>query len=749
MVLCSHPGIRLRTVPLLVRRSRLRVVALCLSAVVVTGCAATSAAQTADTTSAGASSGLTVTTVANPYPQLVSGSDTLIRVTLPPAANQASLRVTEDGRNITSAFAAQPGGGLLGLATGLRRGTDVITAADGPDRASERITDHPITGPVFSGPQQEPFFCETTAFGLAAAKQPYCAAPTAVTYQYMDTAGQFEPLANPAQHPANLAHATVNGRQVPYIVRVETGTIDRAVYQIAALYDGSAPSPLHRDTSWNGKLVYTFGGGCNAGYHQGNQTGGVLENLMLSQGYAVASSTLNVLDQNCDIPLSAEAAMMVKEHFIDAYGPVQYTIGWGGSGGSIQQYAIADSYPGILNGIIPGYSFPDVLAITDEIPDCVLLDHFFASPGTSFSAAQQEAVAGFEQYETCVSADHVFGNRLTPAGSCNKPIMNPDDAIPASAEWNPVTNPDGVKCGAYQQMANQLGINPATGFANTTLDNTGVQYGLQALNDRQITPAQFITLNKDIGGLNYLGQPAAARMSASVRTITAAYRDDLVNSAALGLRDTPVIDQRVYFDLAGYLWDAHTTQWSFATRARLEQATGSAASQVIIENQPTTSEIGAASAYELQAMNQWLANIQADHSGRGLDEKVASDKPAGLADGCYLSATDRTTSPLTDPATGPCAAQYAVGSSPRQVAGEPLTSSVLKCQLRPVNFTAYKVTFTAAQKAELRAVFSGGVCDYHLPGVGQVAPLGPWLSYGDGSTGTFGHAPSPSPIGRP
>ena len=112
-----------------------------------------------------------------------------------------------------------------------------------------RITDHPVTGPVFSGPQQEPFFCEMAAFGLAPAKQPYCSAPTVVSYEHMDTSGQFEPLADPAAHPANLARATVGGRPVPYIVRLETGTIDRAVYQTAALYDGSAPSPLHWDSS--------------------------------------------------------------------------------------------------------------------------------------------------------------------------------------------------------------------------------------------------------------------------------------------------------------------------------------------------------------------------------------------------------------------------------------------------------------------------------------------------------------------
>jgi len=42
------------------------------------------------------------------------------------------------------------------------------------------------------------------------------------------------------------------------------------------LYDGDNPTPLVPDTSWNKGVVYTFGGGCNAGFHQGNSTGGVL-----------------------------------------------------------------------------------------------------------------------------------------------------------------------------------------------------------------------------------------------------------------------------------------------------------------------------------------------------------------------------------------------------------------------------------------------------------------------------------------
>src|SRR6185295_18782123 len=96
-------------------------------------------------------------------------------------------------------------------------------------------------------------------------------------------------------------------------------------------------------------------------------TGGVINDLFLAQGYAVASSTLNVLNNNCSPIISAEAAMMVKEHVIEAYGPVAHTIGWGGSGGAIQQYDIADAYPGILDGIVPSISFPDPVTTTGPV----------------------------------------------------------------------------------------------------------------------------------------------------------------------------------------------------------------------------------------------------------------------------------------------------------------------------------------------------------------------------------------------
>jgi len=679
----------------------------------------------------GTSSGfdrLAITTVSNPRPELISGGAVLVRVSVPGDARPDRVRVVANGHDVTSAFRVEPDHSLLGLVTGLREGRNELSASDGRHHAELRVRDHPITGPVFSGPQQVPFFCQTTAFGLAPAVQPLCSAPTVVAFAYKNTAGTFVPLADPTSRPADLAMATVNGRPVPYIIRVETGTIDRAVYQIAALYDGRSPSPLVPDTSWNGRLVYTFGGGCNAGYHQGASTGGVLNDLFLGQGYAVASSSLNVLDNNCSTIISAEAAMMVKEHFIDSYGPVAHTIGWGGSGGAIQQYEIADAYPGIVDGIVPGVSFPDPVSTSGPVDDCRLLDNFFAGPGASFTAAQRTAIAGYNDYESCVSWDKTFASRATATDSC-------DSAIPVSARWNPVTNPNGVKCNADEQLVNQLGRNPATGFVRSTLDSVGVQYGLGALRAGQITGAQFVALNAAIGGLDVTGKPQAARTAADPMALRAAYADDLINSGGAGLRDTPIIDQRIDLDLAGFGNDIHTTEWSFTMRQRLLRANGTAANQVIIENQPTTAELVAVSVYELNAMDRWLTAIDADHSWRELPAKVIADRPGDLGDGCYLSATQRILAPVTDPASGPCAAQYPVATNPRLVSGEPLAMNVLKCALVPLDFDSYPVTFTAAEKAQLRATFPTGVCDYRRPGVGAQRPISTWLSYGDERTG--------------
>ena len=62
-----------------------------------------------------------------------------------------------------------------------------------------------------------------------------------------------------------------------------------------------------------------------------------------SEGYAVAHSTGTVTGTHYNLNLSEETMMMVKDQFIKRYGTPEYTVGVGGSGGGIQQYAIGQS----------------------------------------------------------------------------------------------------------------------------------------------------------------------------------------------------------------------------------------------------------------------------------------------------------------------------------------------------------------------------------------------------------------------
>src|ERR1700689_1550073 len=156
--------------------------------------AAPTAAQAARPANSGPPDRLALVSVSNPRPELVSGGEVLVRVDVPQHTSPASIRVSADGHDVTASFQEQSDGSLLGLVTGLQIGRNRLVAVAHGQFASLDITDHSINGPVFSGKPQLPFFCETTAFGLAAAQMPECAAPTQVSFVYMSTSGAFTPL---------------------------------------------------------------------------------------------------------------------------------------------------------------------------------------------------------------------------------------------------------------------------------------------------------------------------------------------------------------------------------------------------------------------------------------------------------------------------------------------------------------------------------------------------------------------------
>ena len=213
----------------------------------------------------------------------------------------------------------------------------------------------------------------------------------------------------------------------------------------------------------------------------------MLREGLLEDGFAVTSATLNVFGQNCNDLLASETHMMVKEQFVERYGPPVYTIGTGGSGGSYQSHQTADNYPGVFDAIIVSSSFPDVTSATIfTLADSRLLHYYFTTtaPGT-FTKEQPRLVAGFGEWGSLPNLSRGAA-RIDPVFDSNVSLEEQGGEVSVEAlegeRYHPDTNPSGVRATVYDHTVNVYGVNPATGFAGRPLDNVGVQYGLSALN---------------------------------------------------------------------------------------------------------------------------------------------------------------------------------------------------------------------------------------------------------------------------
>ncbi|WP_329354786.1 DUF6351 family protein [Streptomyces anulatus] len=675
---------------------------------------------------------LRVTAVSS-RPGTVSGDDALIRVEVPASITADTVRVEVAGRDVTSDFRPSGDHALMGVVKELATGSSTFTArAQGADAGQLTVKNHPITGPVFAGPHEQPFICDTAEFktvtgvSLGPPLDADCSVGTRVDYMYRTTAGAFVPLPDENARPADLATATTStGRKVPYIVRVETGTINRAIYETAVLHEPNAgtPDPLQRGPGWNGRLVYGFGGGCNGGWYvQGRNTVGIMNDAYLSKGYGVASSSLNVFGNNCNDLLAAETMSMVKEHFVETYGEPAFTIGNGCSGGSYQTHQIADNYPGLLDGILSGCSFPDVgFGTIQTLSDAQLLNHYFknVAPDT-FTKEQQRAVSGFGMWESLGSLARASG-RIDPTVYC--PAQ-----LPQGQRYHPATNPDGARCDVYSHAVNVYGEVPETGKARRPLDNTGIQYGLDALNKGVIDMDRFIDLNRRIGGLDDDARPAAERTVADLKAVRLAYRTGRMLNGGGGLADVPIIDYRDYTDDAA-AGDMHMRFHSFSTRARLDKANGTHANQVMLTR---SSGHGFTLAGMLSDMDQWLTGIKGDPGGDTPIEKIVRNRPQGLTDACWTRGigAKKITEPQVEGIDNTeCNTLYPVWTSPRMVAGADVANDIVKCRKRPVTRTDYQVPVTDSQFADLQSVFGTGVCDWSVPGAGQQGLAGTWLDF--------------------
>ncbi len=651
-------------------------------------------------------------------PDLVSGGDALIEIKAP-----AQPTLTLNGKDVTSQL-KQNGTGWRGVVSGFNLGDNTLLAKVAKQQASLKVTNYPITGPILSGPHLTPYECRTVESGLGEPLDAHCSAKPKLEYFYRTTANAFKPLLDPVTRPADLTTTTTNeGKTVPYIVRVDSGTINRSIYRIAVLDDPNPETNAGQWTpgaGWNRKLAVSFGGGAGTQYNQGvNQANGALNHLYLSRGFAFMVSTELVNQQHGNAILQGEALMMLKEHFIERYGVPKWTVGNGGSGGAIQQLVITQIYPGLLDGLQPTLAFPDSSLHT---ADAGLLQNFWRkADATVWTDAKKTAAEGFTK-GTAAAWERSFVPVLT-ATNAKGCAMND-----ASKVYHPTNNPKGVRCTMQEMRANIYGRDPQTGFARKPQDNIGLQYGLTALNSGVINLDEFLELNEKIGGNDIDGGFVAQRSIGDDVATRAIYASGLLNSGGGGLANVPILHARPYTDAIGDIHDRHR---DLTIRARLERANKRADNQIIwtgpaIERGKTP--VIDLAALSLDVMTKWLDALTADPAPLNTD-KVVRHKPTEATDACWDAQGNRINEKASFDGAGKCNALYPVHSEPRMVAGAPLTNDIAKCQLKPINFAEYKASFSEAQKARMKAAFPTGVCDFSKPGVGQAPIKGTYQRY--------------------
>lgn len=703
--------------------------------------------------------------VVSSHPDAVTAGDAVLSA--PDVDATAELSVTLDGEELATEDAPEPANGRdLGAAvvvSGLPEGDSTLLVAartaDGDDASGTiDVINHPRSGPVFSGERFTMTRCSTESFGLGKSELPDCDAPTRFAWRYVDADGAYHDLEDPTEDPTDARMVELaDGPERPLIIRDEFGVINRSPYQIS-MFDpapsGASDGAALDASGWNGRLVYRFGGGCGTSYTQGFFLLGETPPDMFAQGYATATATFNTFQVMCDDVLSAETTSMVKEHFAKTVGTPVVTIGEGGSGGAIQQYLIAQNYPGLLDAIGPTLPFPDAMSISAGVLDCSLLVRYFEGPGKSLSAEQRAAIADQLSAQTCEFWDTTFAAAVDPtkcgldlvAGLADVEVLPGQRGgfitPPEEDVFDADTNPDGVRCTLQDANVNQVGTDPDTGWARRPWDNVGVAYGLSALNDGAITVEEFLDLNERIGSYDLNGELQRSRAEAATKALEAVYRGGRINLGGGDLARIPIISVNIYTDPQG---DIHDRFRVFSVRDRLALDDKPAANSVIWTRgvpegdglvDALTGGISLGTQL-IELLDEWATQIAQseddDQTGDERAELVERARPEDAVDTCWDAAGKvlaRGADANEDPV---CAAVYPIHGDPRTGAGSPLSDDVMKCATRPVGQAladdTFSEEFNTEQRRRLEKIFDDGMCDYAAEAVG-VAPIdGTWQRY--------------------
>jgi hypothetical protein len=722
-------------------------------------------------------------------PDQVSGDDARVDIQLPAGVWPYHVKVYLSGGDVTDAFhATHSDRRLEGVVSGLALGDNELEVRAEPDswpwssRSPDSFPDpefltlvnHPIEGPIFSGTHQAVFLCSDNGdranAELGPAIDANCAVDTVTSFKYRTTSGGWADYDPAAPRPADIVQTmTMDGDTVDFIVRWERGTINRFIYSIAVLSPASQDVAGPDLSAWNDRLIYYFQGGVAIGHYQGDPSRSrMLYEHGLSRGYAVAYSTGTKTGTHYNLEVGGETAVMVKDRFVSAYANPEYTVGVGGSGGGIQQYVYGQNHPGLLNAGIPQYSYPDMITQTIHVGDCELLERWmdveivlgnpkWANWENRSLLEGMNAINGFPNpflplvpflppgSSECVNAWRGLSPLVLNPHFGTAPGISFPDQI--STEWT------------HFGDAIQVYGTAADGFAASTWDNVGVQYGLGALVNGDIAIAEFLSLNaragswknepdmiqegcpffgpcpgpSDVAGLQPVpdiypnlidiwswrnmalspdfGLTPAPRKEADPGAIEAAYDHGLVNRGDVQI---PLIDWRNYLEDE---LDMHNSHQSFASRQRLLDFDGDASNQVIWFTDPGFDQTPMA----FEVIDEWMRNIKMK-PWKG----VAGNKPDAAVDSCFdvsgeliYAGDDAWDGNLNDAPNGACTQVMPSYSTSRIVAGGPINGDIFKCHLMSVADAIAEgvygdVVLSGFEIAQLEAIFPDGVCDYTL-----------------------------------
>ena len=637
-------------------------------------------------------------------------------------------------------------------------------------------------GPVqslYSGNTQYPFYCMTVDSGLGQPLVDNQAGYGVPVYADISAPSKIIGYSKDCNIAAKLQYYSINQsgeiRKLSLLdienfadkdtdvilLRVEQGTINRFIYTLVMPIKVNEVGQRLSKSRWNKRLIYQFNGGSGIGYRQGKQKAKRViarQKQQLLDGYAVISSSGNKTSYTYNMLLAEDTARRVKNHFVSLYGRPLYTVGIGGSGGGLAQYLIAQNSTGILDGLIPLYSYPDMISQTTYALDCDLLNNYF-----TFRAKKKSHWHDWQKRQSVegMNALNNFPQRTGYLQPVNQIMAGFVPSLPSGNSEcingyfglsSFINNPrqgflrdffhgdvvKQVKWSFWQDLVSVLGADHQ-GYGLSTWDNVGVQYGLMALKNEAITINEFIDLNSKIGSwkpqsemeaeniwlpfgrkipfwlslwgnqnITKITDGVAGRHKGSIEAMQAAYK---AGQVFIGKISLPVIDVRHYLeeDL-----DMHHVSASFYSRLRIIERRGHSDNHVIwISDRNYNPAVLA-----FKQMDEWLLKLNSNP-----EITVIAAKPKRLSDSCFSASGEvlfqgKNTwdGQWNNKGEGPCQQVYPMYSTSRIQAGGTWSGDLFKCHTMSVNQAINQGVYGSVDirpyQQQLEQIFPQGVCDY-------------------------------------